>query len=110
MASLPSTYGMGRFFQAAVLPPTVKLQCEGEELHVQPLKKIIKEAEWLGVPFNCKNAECGHCRVSVLKGRVTDPNEKEKRYFGKDFSKDLRLACQMKLWGDTEIERVSLST
>eukprot|EP01064_Diplonema_japonicum_P033998 TRINITY_DN6880_c0_g3_i1.p1 TRINITY_DN6880_c0_g3~~TRINITY_DN6880_c0_g3_i1.p1 ORF type:complete len:117 (+),score=28.97 TRINITY_DN6880_c0_g3_i1:65-415(+) len=116
MASLPASMGtpspsfLSRAVYAAVSQPTVKLLCEDEELRVAPLKKIIKDAEWLGVPFNCKNAECGHCRVTVKRDRLVQASEKEKKYFGKDFRKDVRLACQMKLWGDTEIERISLST
>ncbi|KAJ9471164.1 hypothetical protein DIPPA_14000 [Diplonema papillatum] len=90
--------------------PTVKLRCEGESLDVRSLSPIIEAAEWLGVPFNCKNAECGHCRVAVVGcGRVCPPNPREKAFLGKDMDGKMRLGCQMKLWGDTEIERISLS-
>eukprot|EP01060_Flectonema_neradi_P033310 TRINITY_DN5566_c0_g1_i1.p1 TRINITY_DN5566_c0_g1~~TRINITY_DN5566_c0_g1_i1.p1 ORF type:complete len:116 (+),score=15.63 TRINITY_DN5566_c0_g1_i1:97-444(+) len=115
MASLPASVGSSsashRILSAATVPSKVNLRCEGESLKVLPRSSIIKEAEWLGVPFNCKEGICGHCRVSVLnKNSVTPFTEQEKAYFGKAISSKKRLACQLKLTGDTEIERISLST
>ena len=120
MAGLPASAGLGggstvtsRMLSAAAaaLPMKVALRCEGEKLEVRPLTSIVKEAEWLGVPFNCKEGICGHCRVKVIKGdNLTPFTEQEKAYFGKAISPNKRLACQLKLTGDAEIERISLST
>eukprot|EP00755_Sulcionema_specki_P017457 Sspe_Gene.64422::Locus_38059_Transcript_1_1_Confidence_1.000_Length_452::g.64422::m.64422 len=115
MAAVPASLPPQKGLPGATLPLAPRLLCEGEVLNI-PRKApagIIPECEWLGVPFNCKNAECGHCRVKVLKGieNLLPAGSKERKFFGKDFTPSLRLACQAKLQGgDVEIERVSIST
>eukprot|EP01062_Namystynia_karyoxenos_P070969 TRINITY_DN66386_c0_g1_i1.p2 TRINITY_DN66386_c0_g1~~TRINITY_DN66386_c0_g1_i1.p2 ORF type:complete len:141 (+),score=30.63 TRINITY_DN66386_c0_g1_i1:81-503(+) len=96
-------------------PRELRLDCEGESLAVggPAPAGVIPECEWLGVPFNCKQGDCGHCRVKILKGAdaLTTPTEKELAYFGgRERMGPLRLACQLRLCGRAEIERVSGST
>lgn len=59
--------------------------------------------EELGLGMICQgNGTCGRCKVRVLKGERDNVNEREDFYV--DRSKGERLACQMTLEEDTELE------
>ena len=52
----------------------------------------------MGVPFGCKDGECGCCRITIEEGaeNLSPKNEKEKQVLGNDNPNE-RLACQTKI-------------
>ncbi len=59
------------------------------------------DQELAPVPFSCRSACCGTCRVSILEGReLLEPAEEDElevlAVFGDDPA-DVRLACQARL-------------
>lgn len=58
-----------------------------------------------GVPFSCRSASCGTCRVRVLEGgqALSPPDEDEKDVLEIfDDGPDVRLCCQISLVEDVE--------
>ena len=58
------------------------------------------------VPYSCRSASCGTCRVEVVSGHdaLTPPEDDEREVlevFGDDPA-HVRLCCQMRLIRDTE--------
>ena len=70
----------------------------GEEKDFDNGELIRDKCEEMGVPFGCKDGECGCCRILVEEGveNLSPKNEKEKKVLGNDDSKE-RLACQTKI-------------
>lgn len=63
-----------------------------------------------GVPFSCRSASCGSCRVRVEKGAeaLAKPEDDELDVLEIfNDSKDVRLCCQMKL--ETETDELVIS-
>jgi len=61
--------------------------------------------------FGCRTGSCGTCRVRVVRGlEHGSPPEAEERDFlaSLDAPPDHRLACQMKVNGDLDIEYLGL--
>jgi ferredoxin len=71
------------------------------------LQEIV-EATGADVTFGCGTGSCGTCRVH-LRGACSPPGREER-----DFLRDLhaapgeRLACQVKVLGDLEVEYLGL--
>ena len=61
----------------------------------------VIEAAGSGLPFGCRDGECGTCIVEVLQGMdyLSPKNEKEEKVLSAfpDASENARLACQMKV-------------
>ena len=63
----------------------------------------IVEAAGSGLPFGCRDGECGTCVVEVLSGMefLSDKTEKEKKVLSvveaTNSNPNLRLSCQMKI-------------
>ena len=74
----------------------------GEEKDFEPGELLRDKCEEMGVPFGCKDGECGCCRIVILEGEnnLSKKNEKEKKVLGNDDPKE-RLACQTKIMKST---------
>ena len=73
------------------------------ELHCAPGTRLVDVCDEHGapVPFSCRSASCGTCRVDVLEGGdLLEPPEDEElqvlELFGDDPARR-RLACQARL-------------
>lgn len=67
--------------------------------------KILKKAkqEKVKVKSFCKHGFCGKCKVKVLSGNTSKPNQKEIKKLGEQaISEGNRLACQATFTGDIE--------
>lgn len=67
--------------------------------------KILEAAIQNNIPLEgpCNGrGTCGKCIVSC-KGMLSEPSEEEKRKLGPKLEERLRLACQAKVYGDTEV-------
>jgi len=74
---------------------------------------ITDESPKAGVPYGCRSASCGLCRVRVEEGveALQAPGEDETQllaYFGEE--SDVRLACQLKISGTTQRIRLRVIT
>ena len=76
------------------------LSFEGQETEVPEGKRIVAQAESLGLPFGCTDGLCGTCRCTVVSGHEHLPpkNEKEEDM---DLDDGERLACQITIAGGT---------
>jgi len=67
------------------------------------LRKAASEAD-VGLFFPCGGRGiCGKCKVKI-KGKVNPPTQKERQVIFKELKKGYRLACQVVLEGDAEVE------
>lgn len=90
---------------------SAKVRFLPEDLLVQapcgtPLQAIA-DAAGADLTFGCRSGSCGTCRVRVLRGlEHCSPMGPEERDFlrGLDAPPDQRLACQVTVLGDLEIE------
>lgn len=60
------------------------------------------------IPFGCRAAACGMCQIEVISGSEnlnpeTDKEIRAKNILGKN-EKNLRLACQVKVFGDVTLK------
>lgn len=75
-----------------------------------PLQEIADHAG-ADITFGCRSGSCGTCRVRVLKGLDNcSALEAEERDFLKSIEAppDHRLACQIRVMGDLEIEYLGI--
>lgn len=71
----------------------------------------IAEAAGADLTFGCRTGSCGTCRVRISRGLDhCSPVGPEERDFlkGLDAPSDQRLACQLKVNGDIDIEYLGL--
>ncbi|MFW6050299.1 MAG: 2Fe-2S iron-sulfur cluster-binding protein [Myxococcota bacterium] len=86
----------------------VRFEPSGFETAVEPgtrLVDVVDDHPEAGVPFSCRSATCGTCRVAVLRGReaLAPPEEAEREVlalFGDPGG--VRLCCQLELVRDAE--------
>lgn len=86
----------------------VRFEPAGYETEVAPGSAFIDvtdEHPKSGVPYSCRSASCGTCRVEVVEGKEAmspaDDDELEVlEIFGDE--PDVRLACQLRLAKDTD--------
>ena len=67
----------------------------------------IADASGADITFGCRNGSCGTCRVRVLRGLAgCSPMGPEERDFlrGMEAPADQRLACQVCVRGEVDIE------
>jgi 2Fe-2S ferredoxin len=77
-----------------------------EAEHDEPIEQVC-DRELLGVPFGCKNAQCGTCVIRIKKGKenLNAMGEQEREVLEMLGSvDDCRLACQCKVKGDIEFD------
>jgi ferredoxin len=93
----------------------VKVHFLGEDLLVEaPLGAAlldIAEASGADITFGCRSGSCGTCRIQILRGREhCSPMTAEERDFlaGLDVAADQRLACQVAVQGDIEVEYLGM--
>ena len=71
-----------------------------------PLQDIA-DAGGADITFGCRSGSCGTCRVRILEGRRhCSGKDREERDFlaALGAPEDQRLACQVKVWGDVDVE------
>jgi ferredoxin len=93
----------------------VRVRFLPEDLEVEaprgtPLQAIA-DAAGADITFGCRSGSCGTCRVRVLAGLAhCSAMAPEERDFlrGLDAPCDHRLACQVNIQGDVEIEYLGL--
>jgi len=81
-----------------------KVKCKNDEIEVVDGSDMREPCEKIGVPFHCRNGNCGSCMVEVKKGEENlseeTQNEKNLGMGGK-----YRLACQCCIKkGEVEID------
>lgn len=89
---------------------TIRFEPAGLEVpNVSPgtrLVDVTDEHPTAGVPYSCRSASCGTCRVEVMEGgealEAPDIDELEVLEIFGDDPKRVRLCCQAKLSKDTE--------
>lgn len=63
------------------------------------------------IPFRCKQGICGTCQVKIINGiqNISAPAEAEINFLEKLGKSDnvIRLACQIRAYGDIELEPVN---
>lgn len=86
----------------------VRFELEGFEVDVEPgtaLIDVTDEHPETGVPFSCRSASCGTCRVKVLAGEEgLAPMEEDEKDVLEIFGDGpgVRLCCQITLVKDVE--------
>jgi ferredoxin len=63
--------------------------------------------EKTGIEFDCRAADCGICNIRILRGadKLSPPTLKEADFLkAMRAAPDERLACQVRIFGDVEIE------
>lgn len=91
----------------------VRFEPAGYEVDVQPGTRLIDVTDKFPeakVPFSCRSASCGTCRVRVDAGMgaLESPEDDELEVleaFGNE--KHVRLCCQLQLGSDSNPEAVS---
>lgn len=76
----------------------------GKSVEVKDDSQIREACDKLGVPFGCKNGNCGTCMIDVVEG---EENLSELTQSEHDLKRDKkhRLACQCKIKsGDVVID------
>lgn len=80
------------------------LKTDKNKIEVKDGAKVIKAAEKLGVPFNCREGICGTCKVKVIEGYDNLDKKTSNEEF-MDLKKNERLMCQCKIKsGDVKIK------
>ncbi len=89
--------------------PVIKFVSEKKKFEVEKGKSLreVCEEKNLSLPFGCKDGRCGTCRVKILKGKkdlnaLTQIEKNTLQRIGE--IKKYRLACQVKVLGNIEIE------
>ena len=75
--------------------------------------QAIADAAGADLTFGCRSGSCGTCRIRVLAGQEhCSPMTPEERDFlrGMDAPDDHRLACQVRVEGDLELEYLGNDT
>ena len=82
-----------------------------EDLLVQAPKgtplQAIADAAGADITFGCRSGSCGTCRIRVLKGlqHCSAPTPEERDFLlALDAPEEHRLACQVRVDGDLELE------
>ena len=71
---------------------------EDQVAELPPGTLILQSCERHGVPFNCKQGQCGTCVIKVQEGmeHLSPPTDAERALLGRELS-EKRLACQCTL-------------
>jgi ferredoxin len=71
----------------------------------------IADAAGADITFGCRTGSCGTCRVRIAEGlgHCNDPGPEERDFLrGLEAPPDQRLACQVCVHGDVDIEYLGL--
>ncbi len=71
----------------------------GEEIEVKDGSEIRNACEELGIPFGCRNGNCGTCIIDVKEG-MENLSERNVKEDAMGLDGDYRLACQCKIKSD----------
>ncbi|MGB9803562.1 ASKHA domain-containing protein [Desulfofundulus sp.] len=90
----------------------IEFEPVGLRIEAEPGQTIMQAARGMfnpesgGVSAPCGGKGlCGRCRVRLVEGQFSPPNETEKRLLGeKDLSEGYRLACQAVITGPAKVE------
>ncbi len=69
--------------------------------------QAVADAAGADITFGCRSGSCGTCRVRVVRDlEHCSPMGREERDFlrGLEAPEDQRLACQVRVLGDVEVE------
>lgn len=93
------------------IQPPVRVRFLPEDLVVEApwgtRLQDIADASGADITFGCRSGSCGTCRVRVLSGldHCSAPSPEERDFLqGLGAAPDHRLACQVRVEGDLEIE------
>lgn len=73
--------------------------------------QAIADASGADITFGCRNGSCGTCRIRVTQGlaHCSDMGTEERDFLrGLCTSEDERLACQVSVLGDIEVDYLGL--
>lgn len=73
--------------------------------------QAIADASGADITFACRNGSCGTCRVRITQGleHCSDMGTEERDFLqGLCVSADERLACQVSVLGDIEVDYLGL--
>jgi ferredoxin len=73
--------------------------------------QAIADAAGADITFGCRSGSCGTCRIRVLAGleRCSEMAPEERDFLrGLDAPCDHRLACQLRVEGDLELEYLGI--
>jgi adenylate cyclase len=96
---------VGRGFRAMLrrTVPIVRFEPLGVEIDVAPGARILDVADehpQVGIPYACRGANCGICRVRAEQGAslLQAPGPRELRLLERlDSGSDVRLGCQIRI-------------
>ncbi len=93
------------------MPELVRVRFLPDNLLVEAPKgtslQAIVDHAGADITFGCRGGSCGTCRVRILRGLENcSPMGGEERDFlrGMEADADQRLACQIRLLGDVDVE------
>ncbi len=96
---------------------TVKVHFLPEDLLVEaPVGTMlpdIADASGADITFGCRSGSCGTCRIRIVRGlECCSAMTAEERDFlaGLDVPVDQRLACQVTVLGDVDIEYLGIDS
>lgn len=87
--------------QVRILPEDTVIEIR-QGLGLQALEKKVEAIE-----YDCRKADCGVCLIRILRGaeNISPPTTREKDYLQAMAARaDERLACQLRIFGDVDIE------
>ena len=98
-------------------PGPVRVRFLPEDLLVEapwgtPLQAIA-DAAGADITFGCRSGSCGTCRIRVLAGleHCSAPGAEERDFLqGLDAPGDHRLACQVAVEGDLDLEYLGIDS
>ena len=73
--------------------------------------QAIADASGADITFGCRDGSCGTCRIRVTKGldHCSEMNTEERDFLqGLGVPADERLACQVSVLGDIEVDYLGL--
>ena len=88
--------------------PRVYFKPLGVHVDVKPNTTVYEAARRVGVDVGgiCGGrGVCGKCRVRIVRGKVSEPTSIERKFITDDMlARGFRLACQVRILDDTEVE------
>ena len=69
----------------------------------EKLSDIIKKSK-IDIKMPCKKGKCGKCAIKI-EGNINPPTKNERKLLSdNDLQRGYRLACEVKILGDTKIK------
>ncbi|HCU22120.1 MAG TPA: hypothetical protein DF698_04400, partial [Candidatus Atribacteria bacterium] len=87
--------------------PKIKIYQIDRELEAKPGENILEVLQREGIDINayCGGfGYCGKCQIKILKGNAAQPTAQEIKHLKEKISQGYRLACQVQIIEDIEID------